>query len=183
MALPIDKLSNLYEQMNLENKFQGCIMLDTSPIIVSDTLAQGDLYYSDAVEGSGKYTQGIVSESVPHCTLLFGLQESGQQWRTYVDKVLEGWEIPGSVAISRVDSFDKSEYHCIVARLVPSTSLVEGHNRLRHLPHIDGFPDYKPHITLAYIKRDDVKRDRYIEQLNDKLALKRIPVAGINYGD
>lgn len=183
MPLPKSKLDNLYQRMGIDSRFQGCIMLDTEPITVNDTIESDDLYYSDIVDGLEKWTQGIVSESTPHVTLLFGLQESGNDWKAHVDSVLDGWEIPSVVSISNVSSFDSDEYHCIVAKVMKTPNLVDGNTRLRHLPHIDTFKDFTPHVTLAYIKKNDAKRDDYIKKLNERLSLKRIPITGINYGD
>jgi hypothetical protein len=172
----------IYAELGIDTHQLGCIMLDTEPIKVSDIIDPDDLYFSD----DAPYVAGIVSETVPHCTLLFGLMQSGQTWKSVVDLALSGWSID-SVGIDEVSYFDGADddnaYYCIIARLFPSSQLVEGNSRLRQLPHVDNFSTYLPHITLSYIKKDEVKRDSYIKQLNDRLMLKSVGVKGLNYGD
>ena len=100
--------------------------------------------------------------------------------RKHVDTVLDGWEL-GSVQITNVTAFaGNPDYTPLVAE-VSTEGLDEANARLRFLPHIDTFPDYRPHITLAYLKPDaDVAA--YVDTLNRRLALMQVPVTGLNYG-
>jgi 2'-5' RNA ligase len=101
--------------------------------------------------------QGIVSGNVPHCTLLYGLLRPGPELQKHVDAVLKGWKAE-DVTIDDIAIFETSQDDeacvCIVALLVVTDELAEANARLRLLPHIDTYPDYKPHITLAYLKAD-----------------------------
>lgn len=184
-SLGKQQIQDIYREMGIDSNNLGCIMLNTEPIKVSDVIDPDDLYYSDDEQG-GKYTQGIVSEVVPHCTLLFGLMESGQTWKKYVDAVLDGWSI-NALGIESVGFFEGTDpnnsYYCLVAHVFADNNLVEGHTRLIKLPHCDSFATYSPHITLAYIKHDPAKRDAYIDALNARIGLQRIKVLNINYGD
>lgn len=174
---------DLYKDMGVDLKSLGCIMLDTDPIKVSDIISESDLYVS--TNPDLKWINGIVSENVPHITLLYGLMEKGEVWKEYVDQVLEGWEMK-QVQVEKVIAFESTwpaePYHCLVAELVITPKLLDANARLRMLPHIDTFPVYRAHITLAYIKEDSKKRDTYLEELNTKIAGRKIKTKEINYG-
>jgi hypothetical protein len=48
--------------------------------------------------------------------------------------------------------------------------------------HLDTFPDYKPHITLAYLKADS-DWQAHVEPLSERLRGTSVNVTGLNYGD
>jgi 2'-5' RNA ligase len=174
----------VYEDLGIDVQELGCIMLNTEPLIVSDIVDEDHLYYA-ADKERYEFVDGIVSEKVPHVTLLFGLIGSGRAMKKHVDAVLADWMLP-ALEIDHVDFFEskiESEpYYCLVAKIFPSEELVEGNARLRFLPHIDTFPTYKPHITLAYIKKDETLKDSYIDLLNTRFKGKVIEPRDINYG-
>lgn len=173
----------VYENLGIDTGRLGCIMLDTDPIKVHHIIPEDALYYADPEEH--EHLQGIVSESVPHCTLLYGLMRSGPEMKKHVDAVLTGWE-PGSLIIDKVDFFfsDKpgENYITVIALIRVTDNLLEGNARLGFLPHLNTFVDYRPHITLAYCK-DNSSYNDFISKLNKELAGKAINVLGINYGD
>lgn len=164
----------------------GCIMIDTEPIVVSDVISDLDYYYSDKHD----YVNGNVSEDVPHCTLLYGLLRSGPQWEVLVNKLLQikdgvpGRWFPEELVIDKVSFFygQESDYVTIIALIKVTDDLLEGNNRLKRLWHTQDFPDYKPHITLAYVKASSPWED-YVRQLDTKLMGTSIKTIGINLGD
>jgi 2'-5' RNA ligase len=177
------ELNDIYQRMGINLDGLGCIMLKVEPLKVSDLIAEEDLYYSS--DPNKFWLKGIVSESVPHCTLLFGLMESGGAWKEYVDGVLDGWN-PGTVTVDHVGFFetayDSEPYYCLIAHLVVTPELLDGNARLRHLPHIDTFPEYKAHVTLAYIKNDEQLRDDLLYALNNRFVGKKLTTKGVDYG-
>ena len=75
-----------------------------------------------------------------------------------------------------------NEYITVVALVQPTPELVVGNGMLRFLPHIDTFIDYKPHITLAYVKNTAEWQD-HVEALNERFAGQKVKVLpGLNYG-
>jgi 2'-5' RNA ligase len=174
----------VYEDLGIDPQLLGCIMLNTEPLEVSDIIDEEHLYYA-ADPSKYKFVNGVVSETVPHVTLLFGLMRTGLELKKHVDAVLNEWTLP-ALGIDHVDFFEskiESEpYYCLVAKIVPSAELLEGNARLRFLPHIDTFPTYQPHITLAYIKKDEALRDTYLDLLNTRFKGKSIDPRDINYG-
>jgi hypothetical protein len=86
------------------------------------------------------------------------------------------------VEIDHVSYFDSpypdEPYYCIVAHIKVTPELLEGHQRLEFLPHINTFAGYKPHMTVAYIRKDQGEgyRDSLIQHLNNAWAGKRMEV-------
>lgn len=180
--LNANQFPEVYKQLGISTRKLGCIMLDTEPLQVSDVIPLEELYFSEAMP----YAKGVVSEEVPHVTLLYGLMRSGPELQVHVDAVLQGWSA-ADVVIDHVDFFESTNvdepYYCLVAKLKVTDTLSEGNARLRFLPHIDTFPTYKPHITLAYINKKANVRDYLIASLNERFAGKSVKVLGVNYGD
>lgn len=184
MAQPLSAklFDKMYEDLGINTSKLGCIMLDVEEIKVSDVIDEADLYVSD--DPDHQYVKGIVSEDVPHVTLLYGLMSSGPSIKKHVDTVLKDWSVD-TVEIANVSFFygdGKEGFVTIVAELVVTSELLEGNARLRFLPHIDTFPEYKPHITLAYVS-DKSDYQSYIETLNEELTGELVKVVGLNYGD
>lgn len=181
--LSAQQYASVYQELGIDTNNLGCIMLNTEPLQVSDVLSPSELYYAN--NDDHKYVNGIVSETVPHVTVLYGLMQNGLQWKDAVDTILDGW-LPASVQVAQVISFDSNyedeQYYCLAAELELTDELVEGNSRLRMLPHIDTFPAYRAHITLAYIKQDEDVKNEALYALNERFAGKPIKVLGLNYG-
>lgn len=174
---------NLYSEMGIDTDAFGCIMLDVDKIPVME-YAQGtedDLYYNPQKES---YMQGAVAEHVPHMTVLYGLMDSGPNWRKFVNIVLKDWH-PETITVDKVNYFDNPsmDCYCVVAHIKVTPELNEGNGRLRILPHVDTFMSYKPHVTLAYIKKDKEVLNRWVDNLRKKLNGTKLTVTGLNYGD
>ena len=166
----------VYEDLGIDTNKLGCIMVDTEPIEVSSVIDPEDLYHDPEDE----FAKGVISEDAPHVTLLYGLLSSGPAMRKHVDTVMQGWSLD-SVQITGVTSFDGNPDYTPLVAEVSTDGLDEAHARLQLLPHIDTFPEYRPHITLAYLKPDaDVAG--YVDTLNRRLALMQVKCTGINYG-
>lgn len=184
----------VYEDLGIDTGNLGCIMIDTVPIAISDVIPEDALYYSDEHE----YVKGNVSENVPHMTLLYGLLNSGPAMKKHVERVLE-WPVindglttpadppawfPPKVYIDEVSFFygADSDFVTIIALVQVNPGLLEGHQRLSLLPHINTFGEYKPHITLAYVKASS-DWESYVRKLNEKYTGTGVPTVGINLGD
>lgn len=170
---------DLYSDMDIDVDDLGCIMLDLEPMEVLGHMPLGS---EDDLFENPSWDQGALpAETVPHVTLLYGLLENGNKWKNKVDQLLDGWNL-NSVKIDHVGYFDTSDSYAVVAHLEKTPELVDGHERLTLLPHINTFSEYLPHMTLAYVKKEaDV--DSWVDTLNKVYAGKTVQAAGINYGD
>jgi 2'-5' RNA ligase len=169
----------VYKTLGIDISSLGCIMLDVKPFEIPKTLNEEDLYFSPTQD----FVQGVVVDHKAHVTLLFGLLDSGPKLKDLVDQVLDGWKKPASIKISDIGVFpgkedDGTEYSCIVAHVDPE-GLIEANNRLRLLPHIDTFPEYAAHMTLAYVKASATTE--WVEGF-DYLRGELVPTTNLNYG-
>lgn len=169
---------DLYDDIDIDTDDLGCIMLDLEPMEVMKYVEglEDDLF------DNPKYDQSSVpAETVPHVTLLYGLLENGNKWKSKVDQLLDGWKLD-SVKIDHVGFFETADSYAVIAHLEETPELVDGHERLTLLPHINTFSEYLPHMTIAYVKLDaDV--DKWVKALDKAYKGKTVKTASINYGD
>ena len=171
----------VYKALKINLDTLGCIMLDVFPVKGIE-IKEDWLYYTK--DKKKFWIDGFTFNKIAHLTLLYGLLKSGQTWKKYVKAVLKGWEMD-TIEIENIGYFNspyKDEpYYCIVAHVKVTDLLMEGHQRLEFLPHINTFSGYKPHITLAYVKKDEKIRDSVIAMFNNMVGYK-LPIKGLNYG-
>lgn len=105
-----------------------------------------DIPDSDLFDGDG-----FGRETEPHVTLLFGLTENDPK---AVQQVLAG-EGEAKATLGKVSLFKNPDYDVIKVD-VESEKLQQLNKKLRdNLPYKSDFPDYQPHITLAYVKKGE----------------------------
>lgn len=181
--LSAHQFKDMYAGLGYSLDKLGCIMLDLKPQTFK--INESALYY--AKDSKRFWIDGNVAGKTPHVTLLYGLLRSGDELRQQVDTVLPEDCLPKEVVIDHIDYFDTppnidEEYYAIIAHLKITPELQEAHDRLSFLPHIDTFPGYKAHFTLAYIKKNDTTRDSLCASLNKHYKGKTIKAKALNYG-
>ena len=176
----------IYKKLHINLDTLGCVMLDLEALGSMGGIVKTaeDLYFSSNPDR--KWIKGWVAGTVPHITLLYGLLDNAHNWEKEIDVVLGTWEMD-TVQIDNISYFDSpyedEPYYCIVAHIKVTTELMEGHNRLEFLPHINTFTGYKPHMTIGCIRKDETLRDDYLNRLNDFWTGKKIKVKkGVNLG-
>lgn len=167
--------SEVYEDLGINLNDLGCIMLGTEQPL-SDFITDDMLYYSDNPERW--WINGRVEKT--HLTLKYGLLPNVK--KHHVDAVLKDVEIPSTVMTEGVTLFHSpygdEDYICVVLGVTKSREILELHNQLNYLPHINTFPQYKPHITLAYIKSEAAA-----EALRFRNVFGTVLTTEIDYGD
>ena len=85
-----------------------------------------------------------------HCTVLYGLISNDVK---PVADILSQYE-PFTITLGNISYFQKDE--CDVMKIeVESDILVDMHYKLRdNLKNENSFPDYKPHVTIAYVTKN-----------------------------
>jgi len=180
-----NQFREMYAELGINIDKLGCIMLDVDGEPIVNLIRADDLFTTSNPDRF--WIKGFVAgKKVPHVTMLYGLLQSGNTiYRKYVDEVLKGWHCD-SVECDHVGFFESpytdEPYYCIVAHLKISNELKEGNSLLQLLPHINTFPDYKAHITIAYIRKDEQLKNNVIGLYNNLLQNKKLEVTGINYG-
>lgn len=182
--LNVNDFPDIYNELGINVNNLGVVMLDTRKFYVVDDYAgrfADDLYF--ATNKQRFWIKGAVAESSAHITLLYGLLRPGLAYKPYIDQVLNGWEWP-ELEITGVGIFsspyDDEPYDCVVAHIKVTDQLLAGRARLELLPHINTFVEYRPHMTLAYVKRG--LGQKWVDSLQSKFIGYRIPVRAINYG-
>lgn len=170
---------DVYADLGVNINSLGCIMADCEPADTS-FIPDDVLYYAKNPEH--KYLQGRIERS--HVTLRSGLLPGVRRW--HVDRVLDGLYLPSTVTIDHVSRFtpslpDEDPYEVIIGKVVSSSGVSAFNKRLGMLPNVNTFPNYEPHVTLAYVKGGWYDDNKVRLGLDDRfLTLKTI---GLNYGD
>lgn len=175
---------DVYTALGIDLAKLGVVMLDVDTFPVTELITEGEADLYESPHESRFWIAGAVVERTAHVTLLYGLLEQGLVWKPLIDIVLTGWT-PPLIEIDKVGFFPspypEEDYVCIVAHVKVTPELLEGNHRLELLPHINTFPSYNPHITLAYVKTE--AKDRWLKQLGTSLNGKKLTVNKVNYGE
>ena len=174
---------NIYKDLVIDVNKLGCVMLNVVP---QENVSVNEEYLYYAKNKDHYWIDGLVINKVGHITILYGLLESALKWEKYVRQVLKGWSV-ASIEIEDVGFFESpmpdEPYYCIVAFVKVTDKLLEGKQRLELLPHINTFTEYKPHVTLAYVKKDEKARDFVIEYFESLLKGRTVKLKeGLNLG-
>ncbi len=147
---------NLNENKQVYN--YGCAMLyfndhDLKPIY--SQLDPEDLY----VEGDG-----FGLETEPHCTLLYGLHGdvSLQQVEDVLDKYTYHTCKAHNMSLFENEKYDVLKYD------IKGDNLSETNEDLKRYPFTSDYPNYHPHMTIAYLKPDMGKK--YVEKLGKEYS-------------
>lgn len=150
--------------------------------------------YREALEPEWAYHSPVLEfvngyEGKPHVTVIYGLLFPADENRDLIDGALEKWYEPNVVLFEHVEAFDGEDDHDFYSAIVLSLGpfpeaqwyygeLKEGNDALRKLPHVCPFPDYKPHVTVGYVKREF--RDRAIQRIQG-LQIRPLKTTGLEY--
>ncbi len=151
----IKKFDEFLENVKSGNLYKyGCVMIYpkvenwkeiTSVINIDDVYKPSDPTY------------GI--EKNPHITLLYGLHSDVT--KEDVENVLtkfKGRDI--DISINGIGKFDDDDKFSVVKLNVDSPLLHKINKELKKLPHTNDYPDYQPHMTIAFVKPDSA--DKYL---------------------
>jgi hypothetical protein len=135
----------------------GCAMLYFDFPKMSEIHDQIDP--SDIYEEDEDKTYGLEDE--PHCTLLYGLHKEVKSPK--IQKIL-GEFIFGPCEIHNASLFENDKYD-VLKFDVKNEELHKCNSALCKLPFTSDYPDYHPHMTIAYLKPGSGKK--YVEKLKD----------------
>lgn len=198
MSESVHLFPDVHAALGIKISDLGCIMAEVEHIEVTDYARDAgldparDLYVSANV-AERFWINGAVAETGAHATLLYGLMQPGPVWREHVDALLADVDLSAAIEVDHVGIFDSpypdEAYKCIVAHLRMTPELAKAHARLSYLPHINTFPGYRAHVTLAYVKDQPsgvdwaaTTAEAWGRALQGALRDAPLRVTGIDYG-
>lgn len=93
----------------------------------------------------------------PHLTLLYGLHK--EVTTEDIKKVLENFNFKNlEIKINGIGSFENDNFDVLKFDVENTSLLQEMHDSLSKLPNSNEYPDYLPHITIAYLKKGTSKK-------------------------
>lgn len=136
-----------YKQFLESKKYEfGCVMVDYNFTNWSEILKS--INKDDVYEEEGK-NYGL--QDRPHLTLLYGLHDTVTD--DEIKSCFKGFvEDDFKVEISGVSIFENPEFDVLKLGVTKNQKLQEINSRLSELPNSNKFPEYKPHITIGYLK-------------------------------
>lgn len=96
-------------------------------------------------------------EKEPHVTIVYGLHDDEIFLRDFLRYVEDLFPI--EVTITTIGVFDKGNDYDVVKYDVPLTEdLLDYRKFFMSWPNTQTFPDYHPHMTIAYVKKGEGKK-------------------------
>jgi 2'-5' RNA ligase len=120
---------------------------------------EDDLYFEENNDGFGR-------ENEPHVTILYGIHADVPD--EDVEKLIKEIKEP-KIELKKVSTF-KNEKFDVLKFDVESEDLQKLNKKFKTLPHTSTYPDYHPHVTIAYMNKG--VSDQYIKALNDNEPIK-----------
>lgn len=122
----------------------------------------------------------IEFETCPHITLLYGIKKSVPV--TAIRAIIEN-KSPFSVQFGAVGIFSNPDFDVLYVSVLPNKSLSAFYDALQVLPNENTHPNYRPHITLAYMKKGAAKK--YLNIFNPlqgkTFNVKQVVISRVDY--
>lgn len=153
----------------------GCLMAMVDPtygphvIRLGRTAIPPHILYTDPNDPTYGY------DNEPHVTLKYGFLPDLN--RMDVGRILKGTQ-PFRVTLKKLNQFQNEKYDVIKFEVDKNPMLMELRRRCDEYPNKDSYPNYNPHMTLAYVKKGTFPHIR--ENLNISLPITRFKYSGVN---
>lgn len=137
------KLKKLLKEVESGPYEYGCVMLyldfDNTPL--TSTISDKDIYN----DGSNRYGK----EDEPHVTLLYGLHSNVTP--QIIQQILDRIKF-GDITLTNPSLFQNSDYD-VLKFDAAGIGLKEVNEVLMKLPNSNEYPNYHPHMTVAYLNK------------------------------
>ena len=130
----------------------GCVMIEI-PVSNWDEITS-IIDTDDIYEKDDDSTYGI--QKNPHLTLLYGLHDTVTP--EMVKSVFNKFTGDINIEVDGIDIFENEEFDVVKFNVKPDDTLQYLHDELSKFPNSNSFPDYKPHITIGYVKKGTGKK-------------------------
>lgn len=116
---------------------------------ILDCIDKVDLYYNEKENISG-------TETDPHVTVLYGIH--GDIPMKDIEAQVEKFE-PTEIKYKNISFFESEKYDVLKISVETTSNLKKSRKILMdNLKHTLTFPDYNPHLTIAYVKKGTVEK-------------------------
>ena len=141
-------MTDIFEMQGIEVDKLGCIMAKyRQPLALLKAIPNVIVYKDEAKDIPGIETQS-------HVTLLFGLMKPGLEQMDVVDEALKDWKPDAFFTPSHISVFESDNpWDVVVLEPMYSGGFLKAHQALSRIPHVNAFPVYRPHMTLAYVHK------------------------------
>ena len=156
---------SLNEWLNEEQETEptyGCVMLHTN-MRDWETIHTGGIDPEDVFIKPHDESYGLETE--PHMTVLYGIHEDEADPEIVLNVIKKNME-DVTVTISEISIFENEDYD-VVKYDIPVTEQIQEYRDLfeNNFENTQTFPDYHPHMTIAYVKPGTGKK--YISELDE----------------
>jgi len=142
------KIKKYGQFLNEENSYDfGCAMIEVPFADWNEITAIIDP--EDVYEVEGDRSYGI--QDNPHVTILYGLHATVSP--EDLKAVLDSFEGEIKVKIGGIGIFENDGFDVVKLNVIPDGGLQQLHDMISQLPNSDQYPEYKPHITIAYVRK------------------------------
>jgi 2'-5' RNA ligase len=150
------KIKKYTQFLNESNGFSlGCVMIEV-PVSnwkeITSSIKEEDLYTDEGKPGI---------QDNPHVTVLYGLHEEVSL--DQVKSVFEDLDESIDINIEGIGVFENENFDVVKFNVVPSGALQDLNDKLSKFPNSNEYPEYEPHITIAYIKKGCGKKYEDLE--------------------
>lgn len=160
--------------MNITHKNEyGCLMAMVNPtygphiVRMNKTAIPSGILYIDPEDPSYGY------DDEPHVTIKYGF--SPDLTRGDLAKILRD-VAPFNIKLTGIGQFQNEKYDVVKFNVDANENLLRLRERCDCYKNEDKFPDYKPHMTLAYVQKG--KFPEIKKQLNIELPITRFKYSG-----
>lgn len=133
---------------NQKRDHYGCLMMETD-------IDNWKEYHTAGIDKDDVYIKphdkSYRLETQPHVTVVYGFHEDEIDEETIGSVVKQNMK-PITVPVDEVDIFEGDEYDVVKYNIPVTKELQEYRDLFMKFPNTQSFPEYKPHMTIAYVK-------------------------------